>query len=385
MRSITKKSKDLIIDYTPAEYCNNKDSYVQFYAIDPNTGMLKRKRIRLNRIKSPTERKKYAIALCKKLNRKLEKGWTPFIDPETPKGAEKLISACDDFLKIKKKDGRRPDTMRSYNSFVTILKEYITKEIKNKDLPVYAFKPKDAVEFLDFRYINFDITPTTFNNYTRFYRLLWNWFIKKKYVTINPFKDIEVKKQFEKARIIIDRDHRKLISDYLLKNDPQFYIVCMLCFHSLMRPKEIAQTRIKYINTDLSIIKLPSTVTKNGKARVVTVPYHLNEAIKQLGLHSYYPKNYFAFSSYKQPGPEPVNTRKIDKWWDKMRTKLDLPKNIQFYSLKDTGIVQLLEDGVSLKDVKDLADHASLSTTSKYLSYVRQEGIPAIKNSKSRF
>lgn len=68
-----------------------------------------------------------------------------------------------------------------------------------------------------------------------------------------------------------------------------------------------------------------------------------------------------------------------------MRVKLGLPKNIQFYSLKDTGIVQLLEDGVSLKDVKDLADHVNVATTSKYLSYVSQDGILAIKNNKSRF
>lgn len=111
----------------------------------------------------------------------------------------------------------------------------------------------------------------------------------------------------------------------------------------------------------------------------------LNESIKQLGLHSYYPADYFAFASYKMPGEKHINTRKIDKWWDRMRVKLGLPKNIQFYSLKDTGIVQLLEDGVSLKDVKDLADHVNVATTSKYLSYVSQDGILAIKNNKSRF
>ncbi len=274
MHTTSKKTRDLIIEYIPAVYRNRKDAYVEFYALDPNTNELRRKRYRLNRIKSPASRKKYAMELCKKINRKLENGWTPFVDPETPKGAGKLVDACDAFLKMKEKDGRRADTMRSYSSFVKNLKEYLEHELENVDLPVYGFRAKDAVEFLDHRYIESDLKPTTYNNNTRFYRLMWNWFIKKKYVKVNPFKDIEVKKEFEKERIIIDMDNRKVISDYLLENDPHFYIICMLCYHCLMRPKEIAQTRIRYIDTERSIIRLPSTVTKNGKARIVTVPHH---------------------------------------------------------------------------------------------------------------
>lgn len=50
-----------------------------------------------------------------------------------------------------------------------------------------------------------------------------------------------------------------------------------------------------------------------------------------------------------------------------MRTQLNLPMKYQFYSLKDTGITELLERGVPAKYVKDLADHSSLEVTERYM------------------
>jgi len=385
MRQILKQQKPTLIDYIPACYRAHKDSYVEYYAVDPATGKLERKRIRLNRIKSATERRKFANKLIRQLNMDLEAGWNPFVEEETPLGNNTLFSAMDDFLLRKKKEGKREDTIRTYNSFVNILKEYIKEEMEREGIMVHAFKAKDAVTFINYRFINYDLSPTTFNNYKRFYNLLWKWFIKNKYVRKNPFEGIDKMKELDKVRVIIEPEYRRMISEDLLSRDPVFYIICMLCYHGLMRPKEIALTKIRYIDTGQSIIRLPSYVAKNGKMRIVTIPYHLNEAIKQLGLHEYYPLDHYAFAAWKRPGVKPVNTRKIDKWWDKMRKRLDLPMNLQFYSLKDTGIVQLLEDGVSINDVKELADHSSLEITSKYLKFVRKGGIDAIKRNTNRF
>ena len=39
---------------------------------------------------------------------------------------------------------------------------------------------------------------------------------------------------------------------------------------------------------------------------------------------------------------------------------------LQFYSLKDTGITNMLEDGVATNEVQGQADHSSLEMTSVY-------------------
>jgi site-specific recombinase XerD len=49
-----------------------------------------------------------------------------------------------------------------------------------------------------------------------------------------------------------------------------------------------------------------------------------------------------------------------------MRESLSMPESYHFYSLKDTGITEMLESGMPSKFVKDLAGHHSLSMTERY-------------------
>lgn len=44
-----------------------------------------------------------------------------------------------------------------------------------------------------------------------------------------------------------------------------------------------------------------------------------------------------------------------------------LPDEIQFYSLKDTGITNMIDSGVPVSFVKQQADHSDLSMTGTYL------------------
>ena len=81
------------------------------------------------------------------------------------------------------------------------------------------------------------------------------------------------------------------------------------------------------------------------------------------------PKDWFLFSntSYEAgPRKKPMAPTRIDGAWESMREALNLPSAYQFYSLKDTGITEMLEDGVPAKFVKELADHHSLAMTERY-------------------
>ena len=82
-----------------------------------------------------------------------------------------------------------------------------------------------------------------------------------------------------------------------------------------------------------------------------------------------YPPQFFVFAdrnTYK-PGPRQMSPTRIAEKWKEMRDELKLPGNYQFYSLKDSGITEMLESGVPSKLVKELADHSSLEMTEKYM------------------
>jgi integrase/recombinase XerD len=92
----------LFIDYLPAELKSYKNEwFVSYHVKNPKTGNLHRKKIKVNRIKNISERKKYAKKLIVEINNKLHTGWNPFLEEEAPKAFTKLVAALDTYIKIK--------------------------------------------------------------------------------------------------------------------------------------------------------------------------------------------------------------------------------------------------------------------------------------------
>jgi len=60
----------------------------------------------------------------------------------------------------------------------------------------------------------------------------------------------------------------------------------------------------------------------------------------------------------------------MGKYWVKLREKLSLPKEMQLYSLRDSGISEMLKSGVDPLSVKQHADHSNLAMTTLYSNHV---------------
>ena len=79
MQTSQQKNKS----YTPPKLHSGKEWFISFYAFDPLSGQLKRKRIKLNSIKSVKERRNYANDLMNRLSQQLSLGWNPWIEAES--------------------------------------------------------------------------------------------------------------------------------------------------------------------------------------------------------------------------------------------------------------------------------------------------------------
>lgn len=58
------------------------------------------------------------------------------------------------------------------------------------------------------------------------------------------------------------------------------------------------------------------------------------------------------------------------KYWDKMRKRLNLSENMVLYSLRDSGMTDMIKNGIDPLSVKQLADHHSLEMTAIYTNHV---------------
>lgn len=372
----------ILLKFKPANLSKGKEWMVVYYVVNPATELLHRKKIKLNHIKDLSERKKFAQLLIKEINAKLYSGWNPFLEENAARGFTKIEKAIDLFFRSKEKE-LRDDSIRSYKSYLEIFKKWL-KEVGKENAYCVDFKKIDALDFLDFVYFERKLSSRTFNNYRLFFSTLWNWLQSHQYVSSNVFETIKKKQTTGKERIIIDHETRDLVKSYLEKNDYNFLIVAMLVFHTLIRPKEICNLKPNDFKLKRQLIHIRAEVSKNKSERFVTIP---NELMKYLVSWDFnQAKNdEYIFGTNLVPGRTPVDARRFTKKWDKLRLELCLDEKMKLYSLRDSGIIQLLQDGVSPEEVMKQADHSSLDITTIYVKYANLEGSEQIRKKSSKF
>lgn len=350
-------------DFRPAEYHAGKSSYVAFYVLNPETGTLVRKRIKVNRVGRGQKRDRYARSLCCEINRKLYEGWNPFLENDAYFSGTSMQKGIREFLETKGKNVR-PDTFRSYHSYLKWFNGFLHRSGKMQ-MPVKTFTDRDAEKAMKELGTRTDIGPATYNSYLEFFRNLFNYFINRNWVKENPFNRVAKRREEQKRRDLIPPHVRQQIADYFIRTRqiPYLYIM-QLCYRCLIRPKEILMLKIKDIDFVENIINLPAEVAKNHNTRTIGVPAEIMAYLNNLRNHE--PDDYI-FSKGYLPGPELKTSKDTARTWAQMREQLRLPMKYQFYSLKDTGITELLERGVPAKYVKELADHSSLVVTERYM------------------
>ncbi len=375
------------VDFVPAQLTEGKEWYVYYYVKHPTTQEFIRKKIKCNRINSVSERRKFARTLVAEINDKLRRGWNPFISADNSKSfylvSEALNVYENSIIRLVKSNEMRPATLRTYKSYIKFMREWLT-ETGNEQMYMINFTKKVAKEFLQSQYDR-GLSGRTYNNYLIGYRAMFNWFVNYDYCKVNPFSGIVKKHEKGKQRIqFFDIDTRNKIRDHLEKNNYNFMVCCLLAYHALIRPKEITFLKIKNIDFNNGQIHISGEYSKNKKDRHPTIPTVLIDELKRLNLQDIDP-NHYLFSYGLIPGNIRLDERRIAKYWDKLRNDLNLPKDYKFYSLRDSGIIHLIQKGVPLNEVMEQADHSSLEITSVYAKSARPQILKSVRDNSAKF
>lgn len=144
-----------------------------------------------------------------------------------------------------------------------------------------------------------------------------------------------------------------------------------LAYHSLLRPKEIMYLKGRNVDLDIQAVTVDASFSKNGKERTATIPNVMIDLMKEI-MEDVKDEEYI-FSKYFMKGNYMIDSSEITRYWNDLRSTLKLKKEIQFYSLRDSGIIQKFRDGLNPKEVMELADHSSLEVTNKYVKMSTKE------------
>ena len=345
---------------------------VEYYVLNPSTDSMVRKRMRLTkltkRIPSKRERLLAAQQVADNLNAKLRGGWSPLHQAEDSRLYTRLVDLQEKFLAAKKAEGCRPTTLTHYTSVTKIWLRWC-EDNGFADRYSGTYLRPQAVQYMD-DVLQQGNRNRSYNNTLKVMKVFFQWALEHCYSKENPFLGLKTLKKEPKIRILVPADARRKISEYYSTMRPAMNIVCQLVYSSAIRPGEILKIQLKHIHLDRHYIVIPSENAKNHKERFATITPSLDELLSPI-LAKYKNVDLYLFGKNETLVPDklPANKSYFQKSWERMRKATGLPKEMQLYSLRDTGLTDLLHAGVDQLTVQHHADHSSLAIQNIYTDH----------------
>ena len=362
-----------ITKYLPALVKETKAGLmIEYYVLNPATGEMVRKRMRLSKLvkRIPTKRGRLLAAqqVADNLNSKLRGGWSPLHEAEDGRLYTPLPQLRESFLAAKKAEGCRPTTLVQYGSITDIWLRWC-EDNGHTDCYSGTFLRPQAVRYMD-DVLSLGNRNRSYNNTLKVMRAFFQWSVEHCYAKENPFIGIKTLKKEPKIRILVPADARKKVMDYYGSHRPAMILVCQLVYSSAIRPAEISKIQLKHIQLDNHYIVIPSENAKNGKQRFATITPSVDGLLSSV-MTRYKNLDLYLFGKNENldPGPVPVNKQYFQKSWERMRNATGLPREMQLYSLRDTGLTDLLHAGVDQLTVQHHADHSSLVIQNIYTNH----------------
>lgn len=351
---------------------------VEYYVLDPETEKFLKKRIKLSRLvhRYPTKQKKMLAAqqVADNLNAKLRGGWSPLHQTEDSRLYTPLSALRERFLSAKEAEGCRQTTLVQYGSVTDIWLRWCED---NGHAQKYSgtFLHPEAVRYMD-DVMALGNRHRSFNNTLKVMKAFFQWAMEHCYAKENPFAGIKTLKKEKKIRILVPPEARKKIAAHYAEVRPAMNIVCQLVYSSAIRPAEILRVQLKHVNLAGHYIVIPAENAKNHHERYATLTPELVRMLEPV-MERYYRGDrkdrgeLYLFGKNEELCPDrlPVNKSYFQKSWERMRRATGLPKEMQLYSLRDTGITDLLHAGMDPLTVQHHADHSSLAIQKIYTDH----------------
>ena len=370
--------------YTPPilKKTASRGEHIEYYVYNPVTMKMERQRIRLEKLshqfKNRSQYKQMVMQLMMNLTGKLAGGWTPYGENQNVAEYTPINKAIEAYIADKSRDLRKA-SMVSYISVAKIFVEWlITQNIH--EMASHLLNQRTCQRFMDELRDRPKFNNNTYNTYLKKYRACFAWMVDRGYCKENPFEKIKTLKKQEKIRQLIPVDAREIVINHVrTSKHPNYEIVMHLIFTSLIRPSEIERLQVRDVDLKNKCIHIPANKAKTHKDRDAALSDTcIAMLIPLLSKPGILPTWYLINSNY-ECGPDPCYHGMFKKHWMKIRKECGLPDEMQLYSLKDSGITEMLEAGVSINQVKEAAGHADISTTNKYIGKDTEKMIEAVR------
>lgn len=369
MISATKRTLNFtgdILDWTfPVRRQTASDDYIVFQAKDPATGKLRKKKYSLRKYPKGMQRDTMAAQMTGNILNRLQQQWNPFVPDLEDRSGALFTDVCEEFRKTVDAEVRKGiKKEKTRTDYFNRLKLFRRWAVEAKVTVIRHCTVALVDTYLQGTIVVRDNSARTRNNHRTFLSAFFGWCVKRHYLASNPCASIGSVKTAPKLRQPLTHTEMKRLQEYLGKNDRHFLLAVMMQYYTLIRPKELSYLRLRDISVSEQTVVVPRDISKNGREEAVA----LNDRIVRLMLElDVFGSDgaCFLFGKGFRPSEEREDERIFRDRWKEIRTVLHFPADRKFYSLKDTGIIDLIAAEGAV-NARDQARHSSISVTNLY-------------------
>ena len=374
-----------VVGYSLPRLHKGEKWYVDFYQMDRGRGCMRRKKYYINMAMAVRERTKYARELIARLSTLLRCGWNVWSGAGKGLRTATSIDVLAELYRnhLTKSVGAGTLRQSSVSRYTSYLNNFLRWSVSIRREPLaaaYEITREVIVDYLDYILLDCENTANYRNNNLVWISSFCEFLAERGYIGANPCHGIAKLREGEKFREPFTAKQLTQLRDYLLREDPYYYLACLLTYYGLIRPLELTYIKIGDISLHDKAIVLHGEHTKNGRDAAVAINNIIARHMVSLGVLAA-PSHYYLFGPHFRPGEKRIAVQSIRGRFNLIRRALRWPMELQYYSLKDAGIRDLANsEGVVI--ARDQARHTDISTTNKYIKRHDMQVHDEVKNFK---
>jgi integrase len=323
----------------------------------------------LNAIANPEEREQAALAMLQEFRARL---CPPVLEPDQ----EIFFRALDISLQLKRSE--KTTTNKSYAEVVRWLQQYFTAR-GWQYLRCNQVTPDHIQEYFDSLIVDRRVKNSTYNTRKNNLRAVFTALVKRKCFPTNYVSMVPNRKAADPIRRPLSEREKKIVANHIVKHDRALTLAYLLLCYMAIRPGEMRNLRVSAIDLDRGVVRFPSRDSKNNHNSVVTIPKQIIPILKTYKFDEY-PETHYLFGAANGrhnlnllPRAERIGANTLSGRFRTLIRQLhdsgqlgDIT-GIQFYSLKDTLAIYLLDNGIDLESAMRHFRHGDLQTFQRYV------------------
>jgi len=278
----------------------------------------------------------------------------------SPEATITLSQFKDEYLKYAKLRFSKSYVERSIEPAFKFLIEFAG------DIPLKQLELKTLDNFIINKY---NSTKSGAALYYRTLKAAFNKAIIWNYLPDNPFVKIKAPKTPTSLPLYID----EIGLQKILVNTPRQFLkdIFTIAFYSGLRLSEILNLKWSWIdlNKNCFTTKISTDYsTKSKRERIIPIHKNILSILNRIKYDTSFSKNYI----FSDEDGKKYNENFVSKQFKKSARAANMDENLHMHNLRHSFCSNLVQKGVSLYVVKELAGHKQISTTEIYSHLTRE-------------